>query len=1297
MKDLRLLVAVCILSLFYGLIPSPSRAQGLVQPSRMPAAVDESQRVVLKGSTHPLARPEFDAGPAPDNLPVENIVLILKRSPEQESALQALLKSQQTKGSPAFHKWLIPQEFGARFGPSDADLSAVKNWLASHGFAVKQVSAGRTVLEFSGTAGQVQNAFHAEMHKYNVKGQEHWANNRDIEIPAALAPVIHGLLSLNDFSKGQAVTKVQSFALPKSPGKPSRITPDVTLSGCIGTASCYGVGPADFATIYDVNPLYAAGTDGTGVTIAIASSSNVYLRDAQNFRALFNLPANDPQIMVIGPDPGAVPGDEGPANLQVQWAGAIAPKATIELVVTQSTTGTEGANLSAISVVNGNLAQILTLSYTDCEPATGQSGELFYQDLWEQAAAEGITVVAPAGDTGAAGCDNHFTEIAASHGLAVNAVASTAFNVAVGGTDFNQVGNWSQYWNASNDPNSLASAKSYIPEETYNDSCAENGPNGCANPNISGSDLVAGGGGCSIYTLMPSWQSSTGACVTTGARAIPDVSLFAGDGNNGSFYLVCQGDANSNGDPSCNLNSPYLNIQGLGGTAASAAAFAGIMALVDQTYGPQGNANVILYPLAASSTANAFHDITQGDTSVACVAASFQDCSNQGTGYGIIADVDGAIWSASPGYDLATGLGSVDANNLVTKWSSTNLQATTTTIISTSPTPLTSLMHGQLVGFEINVTPNAAPASGSVPSGDVALMVVPASPALPFAADFFTPLVNGSISDTNCPPSSGSPCSPPGLTKNLPGGSYQVYAHYAGDGTFAPSDSAAVNVTVAQQSSQTKIQIEDFSNGPLNCFDSGITSNSGDESYGAVYYLRIVVGNLGDQEIPQTGCYPLIGNKSVPTGTVTLTDNGGPLGGVGVFTLNGRGYVEIPTEPVSLGQHTITAAYSGDNSYAPSSAGPFIVPITKANSIISLAASASLIGVGQSVTITATLFNANHGSGFLPPSGTVTFLSGDGTTLGTATLSANPNSATISSSAQLTLTLTSPVTVSAQYAGDSNYLASVSAGSVTVNTGNPDFSVASAATLKLTAGQPGTATITVTPSLGFTGTVALACPASSSLPLGMGCSINPATVTPTANGKPVTATITLTSVGPSVITVNARPLQRGWMFALTSGSLVCAAVLLLGAPRRKRRALFPLAILAIYTCGSCSAIVGNQPTPNSVLTLTTSAVKSPEGAPLTLTAAVSADHQVSGTVDFLDNGMPIAQGVTLQVGRATFTTSTLVLGTHPITVSYSGDGSTHSAQTTTPLEQVITGSSQLQITATSGSLTHSLQFQFSLN
>jgi hypothetical protein len=1333
MKDRILLQALFFLVLIY-LFPGGAHGQAAAQVSRVTLPLNESARVVLNGGVHPLARPQFDSGIAATNLPMEDVLLLLRRSPQQETALQDLLKSQQTKSSPNFHKWLTPQEFGARFGASDADIKAVSDWLVSHGFSVQPVSAGRTLLRFSGSAGSVQNAFHTEIHKYTVGGREYLANDRPVQIPAALAPVIDRLVSLNNFAKPIATQKIQNLLMSR-PTK-DHPKPEVTLTGCNSTASCYGVGPADFANIYDVNPLYTAAPaiNGTGVTIAIASSSNINIRDTQNFRALFNLPANDPQITVVGPDPGLVPGEEGLANLQVQWAGAVAPGATINLVVTQTNApstlqgvATDGSILSAIYVLDNNLAPILTLSYTDCEPATGAdgSGNTFYHYIWEQAAAEGITVIAPAGDTGAAGCDNHFTEIAASQGIAVNAVASTVFNVAVGGTDFNDVGNWSQYWNSSNDPTTSASALGYIPEETWNDSCAENGPNGCGNPNPSGSDLVAGGGGCSSYSATPAWQASLGLCTGTGGtRALPDVSLFSGDGNNGSFYLVCQGDANSNGDPSCNLNSPYLNIQGLGGTTASAAAFAGVMALVDQyNKGPQGNANFVLYPLAANSAANAFHDITQGDTSVACVAASFLDCSNQGTGYGIIADASGAIWSAAPGYDYATGLGSLDVNNLVTKWSSVNFTPTTTTIAGTNPASLTSpnLTHGQPVAFTINVAPTGG--SGT-PTGDVALMVNPnPAPAPPFGADVFT-LVNGAVTPSGTPTHGGV-----GVTTNLPGGTYQLYAHYAGDGTFAPSDSAPISVTVGAQQSQTTIQVEDYSSGPLACLDSGGAS----ESYGSIYFLRVVIGNPQDSQVQPSNCYSYITRSNSPTGTVTLSMEAQnpstfnpqpPVLPLGTYTLNGRGFVEIPSPQIPRGTYYLSATYSGDTSYGPSSAAcsnlsssPFFFPncvgnptpaqpfysiqITQGTALLTLSASSTLVGVGQPVTVTATALNSVRGSTVSPPTGTVSFTASNGSSA-TGTLGPNPVQLSFPNNvSQFTITPTQlgTITVNAQYSGDPNYTPVAAQAPVVITVGSPDFKVASSpANIAITAGQSATSSIVVTPLLGFSGAISLSCP--SSLPPGMTCAISPSTVTHAGNGSPITATLTLTSQGPSVLLADARPQQDPQQhrrdFGLMFASLAFAAALFVGGKRRGKAALLTSAAALIFFCGSCSN-VSVTPSRNSALTLTSSSIKSPATASVNLIGAVSADHTVTGTVDFFDNGTQIAQGVTLQVGRATFPTNSLVLGTHPITATYSGDPKTDSAQVQTPLSQVITGSSQLQVTAASGSLTHNLQVQFSLN
>jgi subtilase family serine protease len=383
--------------------------------------------------------------------------------------------------------------------------------------------------------------------------------------------------------------------------------------------------------------------------------SNINPEDVADFRSMFDLPPNAPNIILNGPDPGIV-AEEGEADLDVEWSGAVAKGATIDLVVSETTETTPGIDLSALYIIDNNLAPVMSESYGECEAFLGAGGNQFYNTLWEQAAAQGITVLLASGDSGSAGCDSaNLGETAAQYGLAVSGLASTPFNVAVGGTDFNvDASNALTYWSLTNTSPYQSSAKSYIPESTWNDSCADSGLlNGCSPPPSStylseGLYLLAGGGGssscinpsgtfpnltCNGNYPKPSWQSGAGV-PNDSARDIPDVSLFAGNGMHYSFYVVCQMDANaSNGgnSSSCDLNAPYTDFQGGSGTSASAQVFAGIMALVNQRYGPQGNANYVLYPMAAKSGASCnsstapvtnssctFYDVTVGNNSVIC-------------------------------------------------------------------------------------------------------------------------------------------------------------------------------------------------------------------------------------------------------------------------------------------------------------------------------------------------------------------------------------------------------------------------------------------------------------------------------------------------------------------------------------------------------------------------------------------------------------------------------------------------------------------------------------------------------
>ncbi|MGH9866405.1 MAG: S53 family peptidase, partial [Candidatus Acidiferrales bacterium] len=422
-------------------------------------AVNETKLTRLTGNTHPLARPEFDRGAAPPSLPMQRMLLVLTRSAEQEVELQTLLQEQQDQSSSNFHKWLSPGEFGAQFGPSNQDIQTVASWLSSHGFQIARISNARDVIEFSGTAAQVQEAFHTSIHSYVVNGEQHWANATDPQIPSALELLVVGVDSLDSFPRksmhhlGNMFTKPAEHTSASGP-KPLLTFQCGTNRNTGAPLYCNGVTPYDFATIYNVLPLWNATPpiDGNGESIAIVARSNINVQDVSNFRTAFGLPPNPPQIILDGPDPGLVPGDETEADLDVEWSGAVARSATVKLVVSESTETTDGVDLSALYAVDNNVAPVMSESFGQCELFLGAAGNQFFNNLWEQAAAQGISVFLSAGDQGSAGCDffQGTTPQPARNGLQVNGLASTPYNVAVGGTDFNDFSNPLLYWNATN-------------------------------------------------------------------------------------------------------------------------------------------------------------------------------------------------------------------------------------------------------------------------------------------------------------------------------------------------------------------------------------------------------------------------------------------------------------------------------------------------------------------------------------------------------------------------------------------------------------------------------------------------------------------------------------------------------------------------------------------------------------------------------------------------------------------------------------------------------------------------------
>ncbi|HEY1657064.1 MAG TPA: S53 family peptidase [Candidatus Sulfotelmatobacter sp.] len=582
--------------------------------------VDDEQRITLIGNRHPLATAENDAGPVAPDYRMDRMVLTLLPDAAQETALQQLLEEQQNPESPYYHRWLSPQQYGESFGVSDSDAAQVTDWLRAHGMEVEEIAGGRRAIVFSGTAEQVESAFHTQIHAYKVAGEIHHANDDEPQIPTAFSGVVGGVVSLHDFR-----------AQPMHNG--ARLPAPQFTSG-----ENYYLAPGDFSTIYNLNPAYQQKIVGSGQSIAIVARSNINMSDVARFRSSFGLPANNPQIILNGTNPGIWNfSEETEADLDVEWAGAVAKGAGIKFVVSKPTNSTDGSYLSAQYIVSHDVAPILTMSFGLCEAELGASGNTFINSLWEQAAAEGITVLVSAGDSGAADCDSA-SSTRATHGRAVNGLCSTPYSTCVGGTEFNDTARPSLYWSSKNASGTQSSALSYIPEITWNES-------------ISG--LWAGGGGASMIYRKPAWQDSAGV-PADGKRDVPDVSLSSA-GHDG--YLIYQD------------GELYV----VGGTSAAAPSFAGIMALVLQSErAKQGNANPVFYALAGKQLAGGaavFHDVVHGNNSV----------PGQ-TGF-----------NAAAAYDQATGLGSVDGSVLVGHWNDATIGSPALRITpSTSAVPISA-------------------------------------------------------------------------------------------------------------------------------------------------------------------------------------------------------------------------------------------------------------------------------------------------------------------------------------------------------------------------------------------------------------------------------------------------------------------------------------------------------------------------------------------------------------------------------------------------------------------------------
>jgi hypothetical protein len=1174
-----------------------SVAQAVPQ-ARIVATVRNEQRVAVEGTTSPLLAVSAEIGRMPGGQDLGRMILQLSVPAEQEQGAEKLVSDLHDPSSTSFHKWLTPAEFGQKFGVAEQDAAKVQQWLESQGLTVHEVSQGRRYVVFSGTVSQVESAFSTQMHSYEYKTKRFISNATDIQIPAALQPVVKGVVRLHSDPRAATAylgTKVHF----KKKG------PHFTFDD-----GSHYLTPADFAKIYNVQPLYDAGIDGTGQTIAIVGRSNIDVQSVRDFRSILGLPANDPEIIVNGDDPGQTWGDMPEALLDVTWSGAVAPMAQIKFVVSQSNFS-DGVDVSAAYIVDHNLASIMSTSYGSCEASLGTVENAFYNALWKQAAAQGITSFVSAGDNGGAGCDSPGAGLYASGGPAVNGITSTPYNVSVGGTQFDDTDNPDAYWSSETDTNPTTglSARGYIPEKVWNESSND--------PSAVG--LWAGSGGVSKVYAKPNWQAAAGV-PNDGKRDIPDFSLAAA-GHDG--YLVCLYDFCSQGD--------YFFA--FGGTSASSPAAAGIMALVNQNLGgqPQGMANYVFYKLAWIP--GVYHDITKGDNKVPDTLGQYT------VGY-----------SANTGYDLATGLGSFDATALVKNWQTAATAIGSATTLALGSGQNTTVVHGAPINVRTTVKCNNG-SSCTAPTGAVSLLATSSTgDAIGSGTGQLNPGTSTSTANIQ--------------THTVPGGAMTITARYGGDSKYYASTSGPVNVTITAEPSTTYVGMiaggyitsapvnigygqpvpigvavagnsgygypsggvslsadgqaiqaakYDYSSGAWSAYDivlnygekstllttgtnptsqsSSIStlapglaagqhqllaSYAGDASFGAsqasygfsvtkadsMFQDFFAMGSLvANAPVTLNGQIGLVNGGFAPYGgTVTITDITGPrpvVLGVGNVDSNLSGTFPVTVTFTAVGTRVIRADYSGDANLNPTSSTYHMpIPATAASNI-ALSADVPSAMAGSPVTFTAVVGSDIR---LHVATGTVTFL--DGTTaIGSATLDGT-------GTATLVLATLSAGThnISASFPGDSILTSSVSS---PIAEQISDYLVQIfPGMLAISAGASGTASVNVVPLGSFAQPVQLSC---GSLPEGFNCTFNKSSVV-------------LDGVNPSVVTLTVSTGRKlasnikmeNWAGAAASFALA-GLLLPIGMRRKCKRAFAVVCLLGVGLCGAgCGSSSGSS-------------------------------------------------------------------------------------------------------------------------
>ena len=893
------------------------------------------------------------------------MLLLLAPSAAQQKELDALLSAQQTPGNAGFHHWLTPAQFAGRFALSAADADGVVSWLRSQGFAVAALPAGRGWIEFSGTATQVERAFGAKLMAIGSSGEARYRLDGAVQLPAAISGRVTGLVSLDGAISAPAAT------LPvEAAGSVSQIAAETSL-GKAGSGA-QPLTPSLAGGWFGLASLHREGVTGAGESIAIPARSNVRAEDFAAFRKSFGLSEATLDIHAAGEDPGRT-ADEAATMLAASWAGVAAPGAQIVLVPAASTNATDGIDLALAAAIDGALAHTVSLGYSACESSLSAAHQAFYAALYRQAAAEGIAVIAATGDSGAAACHSPFDTRPVTSGWGVNGLASTPWNTAVGAAAF------------SADATGLAAWQSTAPAAAY-----------------------ATGGGLSAVYATPEWQFAAGVPASDPAepevsapahhRYLPDLSLSAGTslpagtaGMQGLAFCFA-GETGRGGD--CRLMTA-------GGSAASAALLSGMAALVAQKYGPQGNLAPNLYALSRRTPAAVFTDIVAGSTRLPCVLGS-PGCLDAGNGAGEIG------FDAGPGFDLATGLGSVNAAALVRDWATpaavgtaaVTVEMTTAGGVTYNPSAIIALTARVLSG-----------SGGSVPTGTVQFFdqTVRANAGTPVQLDSAG---NATYSENG----------------QFTQGGHNIAAIYSGDSTYESAESQPVTINI--QPSPTSLVVSPSTTTPTG---------------GATITVTGTVTSSNPGNAPPTGTLT-INLDGIPQGHATLATSGA--------TTSGSVNVVVP----SAGSHTVQGTYAGDVNYNNSTSQSVTITVAKGASVTSIAATPSTLTAGVPETFTATIAPATASTTAFTFTGTVSFYDGGTTLLGTAAV--NNNSAILTG---ILLSTTSAHTITAVYSGDTNWGPSVSSPLLLQPILLPVTITLTASTSTLAPGGSATLTATVTP------------------------------------------------------------------------------------------------------------------------------------------------------------------------------------------------------------------------------------------